>query len=90
MTTQPSSQEPAKTRAIPGHLGGTPPPPARDGRPVRHGVQVDEVGPFVISTGDAEFAGGTDASNPASSELWALPTAMSVPPPRAPCRLRCP
>jgi hypothetical protein len=34
----------------------------------------DEGGPFVDSTGDAEFAGGTDASNPAGAEREALPT----------------
>jgi hypothetical protein len=49
----------------------------------------DEGGPFVVTTGDVEFAGGTDASNPAGAKREALPT-VSAPPPRASRRQRRP
>ena len=41
----------------------------------------DEGGPFVITTGEVEFAGGTDASNPASAARAALPTVSAPPAP---------
>ena len=41
----------------------------------------DEGGPFVATTGDDEFASGTDAANPAGAEREALPT-VSTPRPR--------
>jgi len=41
----------------------------------------DEGGPFVITTGEVEFAGGTDASNPASAAREALPTVSAPPAP---------
>jgi hypothetical protein len=49
----------------------------------------DEGGPFVLTTGEVEFAGGTDASNPAGAGREALPT-VSAPPAPAPHARRHP